>query len=65
MTLNKFCAICLEYNSWNGFVFHIFRIEIQGKKKGFEGDLIGLDFGNNYLQFSILFHLFVIKKPII
>ena len=49
--MNKICICNLELNNWNGFTFSILDIEY----KSFEGELLGLHFGNKFLTIGFLF----------
>ena len=59
------CLIRLEYNSFNGFIFSFLNIEIVGKNKYFEGELLGLHISDSYFIIYLLFIEIEFKKPII
>lgn len=63
MRIQKITLADFEWNEWNGFVLTIFGIEYQGKKKGFEGELLGLHFSKDHLIFEIAFIQFTVKSP--
>ena len=65
MILDEITLIRLEYNSINGFIFELLRVEIQGKTKSFSGDLFGVYFAESYFIVNILFFSFDIKSPFI
>lgn len=58
--IRRFTLIRLEWNSWNGFIFELFAIELDG----YDGSLLGFNWGwNCYLQLSLFFITIDIKKP--
>jgi hypothetical protein len=51
------------YNSCNGFYFSLLSIEIQGEKKGFEGELLGVHIATDVLLIYVLFVEIEFKSP--
>lgn len=58
--MKEISLIRLDWNNWNGFIFHILKIELGC----FEGDFIGLNFSKNHFNFSLLFIYFEVKSPL-
>lgn len=56
--------INLGFNDWNGFYFSLLSIEIQGEKRGFEGELFGIHLTDTYKFINILFLQFELRFPI-
>lgn len=63
MKIQKITLADVEWNTWNGFVFTIFGIELQTEKCDFEGELFGLHFSKDHLIFEIAFMQFTVKSP--
>lgn len=55
MKIQKITLADIEWNEWNGFVLTILGIEYQGKKKGFEGELLGLHIASDVVLLYFLF----------
>lgn len=64
LSIHKVCPINLEWNNYNGFEFSLLRFEIYGKKRCFDGELLGLSFSKDHFTYSLLFFDFDVKKPI-
>ena len=65
MILDEITLIKLEYNSINGLIFELLRVEIQGNRKGFAGDLFGVYLAESYFIVNILFFSVDVKSPFI
>ena len=63
--IREFQVINFGYNSWNGFYFSLVSIEIQGEKKGFEGELLGLHIASDVVLVYVLFIEIEFKSPFI
>jgi hypothetical protein len=59
--MSRLTIIRLEANAWNGFMFTLIGIEANG----FEGQLLGLHFSNQYLFVDIAFFNFQIKSSFV
>jgi hypothetical protein len=64
LSIREITIVNLEYTSYNGFRFNLLKIDIQGKEKSFEGDLIGLYVSDTYILICLLFIEIEIKSPI-
>ena len=63
--IKAFTAINIEWNDYNGFVVSILGIEYQGKKRGFQSELIGIHVSSDHLIIYFAFIRFDIHSPII
>ena len=60
MRIYRITPFQIEYNGINGFFFHLLHIDISR----FEGDLLGLSFSKDYLEFDLCFIHFEVKSPL-
>ena len=57
--INKIAILELGYSYWGGFIFELIAIETEG----FEGTLLGLNFGKTFFNFDILFFHLEVSSP--
>lgn len=57
--IGEISLLRIEYNIYNGFIFHILNLEIGN----FEGSLFGIFTAKNYLYIQVFFFTFKIINP--
>jgi hypothetical protein len=63
--MDEFGLIRLEWNNYNGFIFHLLHFEWSSDSHQFEGSLLGFHCSRTHLIFEIFFIWIEIKSPFI
>lgn len=63
MTIEELSFVRVEFNQWNGFIFHFLSIELTGNNWSFEGALVGTDFSKDFMYIDFMFFRFKVFAP--